>query len=112
MDSSAHDFLALLAYAYLRHGKAYRAVTALEGAQALRPSDGWISRTLAYALLLAQDYNGSLAQAERHARTHGSDEGLELMRSRALYALGRREEAARIIDQLGDLRGICGDRPS
>lgn len=111
MDEGSTDFLSLLAYAYLRNGKAAKAVIALEGAEALRPRDPWISRTLAYALLLAQDYNRALAHAERHGRAFGADQGLDLIRSRALYALGRRDEATRVIEKMsGDLRGTRGDR--
>lgn len=113
MNSPTNDFLSLLAYAYLRNGKAAKAVTVLEGMQVLRPRDAWISRSLAYAHLLAADYNRAIAQAERHVRAHGADRGLDLIRSRALFSLGRRDEAARIIDKMaGDLRGIRGERSS
>jgi Flp pilus assembly protein TadD len=113
VDSGSIDFLSLLAYAYLRNGKPAKAVAALEGAEALRPRDPWISRTLAYALLLAQDYNRALSQVERHHRAFGTDNGLDLIRCRALYALGRRDEATRVIEKMsGDLRGTRGDRPS
>lgn len=111
LDSASTDFLSLLAYAYLRNGKAAKAVAVLEGTQVLRPRDPWISRSLAYAHLLAADYNRAIAQAERHVRSHGADRGLDLIRSRALFSLGRRDEASRIIDKMaGDLRGMRGDR--
>lgn len=111
MDSRTQDFLALLAYAYLRNGKAAKAVAVLEGLLVLRPGDAWARRSLAFAYLQSADYNRALALAVPSDPAAAPDPQLDLVRSRALFGLGRRKEAAELARRAAEgLRGNDGRR--
>lgn len=107
MDERSIEFLSLLGYLYLRHGQADRAITALEAVLLFRPGDGHTVRSLAYAYLADGRYADCL-QALEAAGVRGQTWS-ELLRSRALWGLGRREEARRVMARIsGDLRAGDG----
>jgi hypothetical protein len=107
VDARTVEFLTLLGYLYLRHGQGARAVTALEAARVFRRGDLQLSRALAYAYLAAGRFNDCLAAVDS-LPTRG-DGQLTLIRSRALWGLGRQDEARRAMASVtGDLRSSNG----
>ena len=109
MNNKSREFLSLLSYLYLQNGKATKAVTVLEALLVLQPDDVWASRSLAYAYVLAGEHDNCLAQLDALPRSQRSDTRMQLIRSRALWGLGRKDEAHRVIKQLsGNLRGTNG----
>ena len=108
MKESSHEYLALLGYLYLRHGKIAAATTILEGLAVLTPGDTWVRAVLAYAYLLGGEYQKSLEQLDRTARNKRS-KSEQVIRVRALCGLGRRDEAQRLLKQMnGSLRESDG----
>ena len=108
MKESSHEYLALLGYLYLRHGKVAAAVTIMEGLAVMKPGDAWVRAVLAYAYLLDSDFQKCLEQLDRTSRNKRSNSE-QVMRIRALVGLGRRDEARRLLDQLqGRLRESDG----
>lgn len=101
MKESSQEYLALLAYLYLRHGKIAAATTILEGLAVLLPGNAWVRATLGYAYLSGKEFQKCLEQLDRTARNKRST-AEQVMRVRALHGLGRREEARRL---LGELQG-------
>lgn len=111
MSEKTIEFLRLLGYLYLRHGQHDKAMRVLEALRVTRPRDRWVLRTFAYALLQAGRHARCLEQLESLPADQSPDLGVELMRSRALWALGRGDEARRVIRRLGgNLRGTDGER--
>ncbi|MCA8998677.1 MAG: tetratricopeptide repeat protein, partial [Planctomycetaceae bacterium] len=51
MNQQNIDYLSLLGYQYLSHGRFGAAVAVIEGALVLEPDDGNLKRSLAYAYL-------------------------------------------------------------
>ncbi len=107
MDTRTVEYLMLLGYLYLRHGQGARAVTALEAARVFRRNDRQLARTLAYAYLEAGRFADCLQTVDRLASA--GDRQLTLIRSRALWGLGRQDEARRTMAAArGDLRSSDG----
>ena len=108
VKESSHEYLALLGYLYLRHGKIAAATTILEGLAVMTPGDGWVRAVLAYAYLSGSEYQKCLEQLDRTSRAKRST-AEQVMRIRALCGLGRRDEARRLLEQLqGRLRESDG----
>lgn len=97
MDRRSADFLSLLAYAYLRNGKAAKALTLLDCLGRLAPETPGLTRSLAYASLLAGDYTRALKLTE--GAPLKDDPFDQMIRSRALYAVGRRDEAQQLAEK-------------
>jgi len=96
MRDQQQELLLLLASLFLQNEKAEQAVVLLEALQVLSPADPEVPRQLALAYLLARQFSQSLAAADRFlaAQTDKSDtRSMALIRSRALWALGRADEA-------------------
>ncbi|HVJ68530.1 MAG TPA: hypothetical protein VM510_11120 [Caulifigura sp.] len=107
MDSRTVEYLMLLGYLYLRHGQGARAVTALEAARVFKRDDRQLGRTLAYAYLAAGRFDDCLTSIDRLGLA--GDRQLVLIRSRALWGLGREDEARRTMATVkGDLRSSDG----
>ncbi len=108
MKEPSIEYLALLGYLYLRNGKIAEATTVLEGLAVLDPGNSWVRRTLAYVYLNGGEYQKCLAQIDQ--TTHGKRSSTEkLIQVRALFGLGRRDEARRLIKQMqGKLRDTDG----
>jgi Flp pilus assembly protein TadD len=98
MTPAARDYLNLLGYVFLEHGQAGKAVTVFEALVALEPADPAISRRLTHAYLLDRRHDDCLRHADRHLDLFPTDPELDLVRqarSRALWNLGRPNEARR-----------------
>lgn len=107
MDGDSKETLELLAYLYLQHSKFDKAVNLLKALKKLHPTDHHIARSLAYALLNVGDYQGSLIQAEASI----SDDlptnlkmASTLIKSKALWGLGREDAAKETISQIIKIR--------
>ena len=109
MNSDSKDVLSLLGYLFLRHGKADKAITALEALSVAEPNKPWVQRSLAYAYLKHGDFENSLTQVSKYLDHHREDRGAQLIRSRALWGLGRHDEARKLVQQMsGQLRATDG----
>ncbi|HET8728830.1 MAG TPA: type III secretion protein [Alphaproteobacteria bacterium] len=85
-----------LAYSYLRHGQARRALALLMLAARSETVDPDLMKTLSYAFLVNGRADLALEVADRLAAEAASvPAALHLLRSRALRDLGRIEEARR-----------------
>lgn len=108
MQKSSLEYLSLLSFLYLRHGRVTEATTILEGLTAIAPTDSSARAMLAYAYLQNRDFENCLEQLNRMSRSKRSSSET-LIRIRALHGLGRREEARSLLAQLkGRLRGTDG----
>ena len=93
-NSSAKDLLHGLGYVYGRHGQTKRALVLQLIAARLAPDDPGILRTLAHTFLLDGAPDRALAIIGRLDTMAGADDpGLQLLKSRALWAAGRQAEA-------------------
>ena len=96
MSPRQRAFANLLAHLYLRHGQPEKALTILRAASRLAPGDKDLSKSLAYAELIAGDAGAALTAADRYVRAggDGSDRSpIQLIRARALLQVGRAAEA-------------------
>ena len=109
MNSESKDVLSLLGYLFLRHGKPQKAIAALEALEVADAGRPWVQRSLAYAYLQNGDFENSLAQVSKFLDHDREDHGALLIRSRALWGLGRHDEARKLIQQMsGQLRATDG----
>lgn len=103
MNQQLYQLLSLLAFTYLEHGKAAKAVTLLEALHEVDANQPRQSMLLALSHLKAGDAESSLNQLERHVRRFGptgSDHRtFRWIKARALWAVGRHGEARELIDQ-------------
>jgi hypothetical protein len=107
VDTRTVEYLMLLGYLYLRHGQGARAVTALEAARVFRREDRQLSRSLAYAYLSAERFDDCVRCVE--GLQSPKDRQLTLIKSRALWGLGRKDEARLMMAAVqGDLRSSDG----
>ncbi|HET6467202.1 MAG TPA: tetratricopeptide repeat protein [Geminicoccaceae bacterium] len=96
MSPDQREYLALLAWLYLQHGEPAKALVLLRAGARLAPDDVQILKTLAYAELAVGEAGAALASVERFARAGGEagpGSPIQLIRSKALLALGRGTEA-------------------
>lgn len=108
LDTRNTEFLSLLAFAHLKCGGAAAAADLLAALRVVDPGNPWVMRTLAYAKLQAGDFRGCLDHLDGWEASR-SDKALTLVRSRALWGLGQRDEARRVAAGLdGKLRGLGG----
>jgi uncharacterized protein HemY len=107
VDNRTVEYLMLLGYLYLRNGQGARAVTALEAARVFRRDDRKLARSLAYAYLSSDRFDDCLRCVE--TLRSPKDRQLALIRSRALWGLGRLDEARKTMAAVkGDLRSSDG----
>lgn len=101
MDERTRDFLAVIGYVYLQHGDAANAASVLEPVCQARPHDRGAARMLAYAYLQTKQFRKCLELTDYLLSGHGSQEPLHvwLFRCRALYGLGRCDEARELWNQ-------------
>jgi hypothetical protein len=107
MKENQRDCLEVLGYLFLCNHKTEKALVLLEALQALSPSDPHVSRSLCYAYLINRQYEQALSQAERVLRETPEPENKEiayLFKSRALWGLGKGEEARRVMNSFLDSR--------
>ncbi len=97
MQTPSSEFLSVLGFLYLQHGKARKAATVFETLQILQPNDLKVGQSLAYALVLTEKFDQALELADRWiAKTSDSQpewKTLKIIRSRALFGLGREHDA-------------------
>ena len=98
MDERQRDFLAVTGYVYLQHGAAANAADLLETAHIARPHDRCVARLLAYAYLQLRRFRECLELTDYLLNGYGNQEPLQvwLFRCRALYGLGRSQEATEL----------------
>ena len=100
--------LQVLADVYVGQGRATQAVTLLEAGHALAPQEATVIKALSYACLVAGDYERALVAVEAFLELDDAADGnapILLIRSRALWALGR-EAAA--VESLREYRQLSG----
>lgn len=107
VNPAVHDYLSLLGYLFLRHGKTLRAITMFEALIVLRPGDHQAHRSLAYAFLVVGDHQRSLDELDRASSLGPANAHDQLLRIRALWGLERHAEARNMIRELnGRLRNV------
>ena len=102
MDRAKTDFLAVLGFIYLQHCRPERAVTVFRALEKIVPDEGHYRNSLCYALLLAGEYDETLRRCDQvlPGMPEGSDRAfLQLMRGRALWGSGRKNEALQTVTQ-------------
>jgi len=95
------DALAVYGYLLLAAGQKEKAHAVFKGMRVLFPDDAHVAKSLAVTSLAAGDPQSALALADE-ARGRGSDEdaaALDAVRGKALYALGRLDEARTALGQ-------------
>jgi len=92
-NRDARDLLHGLGDLYLRHGQHCRGRVLLLLAMQIDPDDAALLGTLARAFLADDDGERALATVTRLEALGGTAPGLELLRARALWLLGRPEPA-------------------
>jgi len=99
MTNASKEFLSLLGYVFLEHGQGPKAVTVFEGLHAIDPTDVATSRRLAFAYLMNERFADCLRHGDAHMDRFPTDPELEMVRlarGRALWNLGRQNEARRV----------------
>lgn len=99
MDPQARDYLCLQAWIHLRYQRVVDAIVILEGLAVLTPGDAWVHRTLSYAYLRNEDFQLCLEQQNHLLAQKSSTD--RLFRVRALWGLGQKDEARRLVKELG-----------
>ncbi|MCH4542836.1 hypothetical protein DK867_21465 [Ochrobactrum sp. POC9] len=101
--------LHLLGYVYGCHGQAKRGAAYLLIAAQLSPDDVGVLRTLSYLLTLDGEADKALETISRLEVLDGRrDPALHLLKSRALYAAGRQEEARQAFNLFVKMRAEIG----
>lgn len=96
-DQNAKELLHCLGYVYGRHGQTKRALVLQLIAARLAPEDLGVLRTLAYTFLLDGAPERALTIIGRlDAMDAAGEPGLQLLKSRALWAAGRQAEARQV----------------
>lgn len=93
MGSQEREALQLLGYLYLQHQRPAEALTIFKALATLFPEDRAIRRSLAYAQLRTDQPRAALASLERLPLEDHGTPALILLRSQALWRLGRVDEA-------------------
>lgn len=103
------QLLHLLGYVYGCHGQAKRGAAYLLIAAQLSPDDVGVLRTLSYLLTLDGEADKALETISRlEVLDDRRDPALHLLKSRALYAAGRQEEARQAFNLFVKMRAEIG----
>lgn len=94
MSDEAQSFMILLAYVFLQNARPDRAAVLLAALDRLVPGQGKVLCGLALAQVRSGKAQRALDTLDRLAMAGGVDSAFHLLRSQALSALDRREEAA------------------
>jgi Flp pilus assembly protein TadD len=104
--SETTELLHSLGYLYAHHGQSERGLVLLLIAARIAPSDVGVLRTLAFALIEDGYGERALAVIDRLASLEpDASPALELLRSRALWAVGDKIEARRCFRNYVEARG-------
>ena len=90
------EFLLLLGYRYMEHNMYERAVVVYAALSEFFADDAYILKCLAFSLLEMEEHERALSIADQSLRLQMTPEDvkiLQFIRGRALWHLGRREEA-------------------
>lgn len=102
------EVLQVLADVFLNQGQSEKAVLLLEALYSLAPQDAQIVKALCYAYLITGRYEQTLTMADVFLRLPGrvpESTPILLIRSKALWALGRTEEARTSLNRYIELGG-------
>jgi tetratricopeptide (TPR) repeat protein len=113
------DALAVYGYLLLSAQQTEKAHAVFKGMRVLLPDDPHVARSLAMTSLATGDAAAALALADQ-ARTQAAEEDLaaiDALRGKALFALGRLDEARAALGQsltrrAGPLPGVNGSAPT
>lgn len=94
LTSDARELLSLLAYVYLENNRPEKSAVLLNALRTLGLADNRQLATLALAQLRAGKSEAALSTLDLLAMQGGVDASFHLIRSQALLALERRDEAA------------------
>lgn len=94
LTSDARELLSLLAYVYLENNRPEKSAVLLNALRTLGLADNRQLATLALAQLRAGKSEAALSTLDLLAMQGGMDASFHLIRSQALLALERRDEAA------------------
>ena len=106
MQLEHKEVLQILADVYLQQSQTDKAVTLLEALYHLYPNDAAVAKALSYAYLLAGRAEDTLAMSDVFLRLAGSSSDsnpILLIRSKALWTLGRVEEARTTLNRYTEL---------
>jgi type III secretion protein Y len=105
VNTEIAQLLHVLGHGYGGHGQTKRAIMLLIIATWLVPDDPGVLRTLAYTFLLDGAPEKALSVIDKLTAIEGDDHpALSLLRSRALKAAGREEEAQEAFSQYVERR--------
>lgn len=94
MEQPEFELLQVLAYFYLRNARPEKSAVLFDALAVLRPEDRKVRRSLALAQIRAGKAGKALETLDQLAMLGDTDAHFHLMRSEALSALQRHEEAA------------------
>jgi type III secretion protein Y len=103
----AAQLLHAMGYLHMRGGQDRKALAFLLLAHRLRPDDASLLRTLAACFVENEAGERALAAVDKLAEIeNGASAGSTLLRARALWALGRTDEARRCFGTYVEMRGV------
>ena len=111
LSSDARELLGLLAYVLLENDRPEKAAVLLQALEALNLASHRELATLAWAQVRSGKPDAALNTLDRLALAGGIDASFHLIRSQALHALDRLDEAAVAMRAYLELRGIAASQP-
>lgn len=94
LSERTFEYLQILGFLYLQHKQPQKAVTVFRALLAARPEHLSVLRGLAWSLLQCGDSLGCLRMTDRYEQVSGGlTPGVQILRGRALFGLGRTDEA-------------------
>lgn len=106
MDQIPKETLSLLAYLYLEHFKYEKALNLLKALNLMYPEDIQLLRMLSFAYLKNGYYQEALTYSEKSLKKGIDEEEImasNLIKGKALWALGKEEAARYTLSHLKDL---------
>jgi type III secretion protein Y len=111
LDRDAVQLLHSMGALYLRSGQQKRALIYLLLAIQIDPVDAGLLRSLANAFIATCDGGRALAAIGRLEQLEGASVPLQLLRSRALWAMGAKDEARRCFREYLNCRRAAACSP-
>jgi len=107
MNESEKEFLTTLGYFFLQNNKPAKALIIFKALHELFPEDPYMMKAASYASLINGYYEDALLLVDKSIRGMASDREKEagyLLKSKALWGLGRESEARETLNQYFRLR--------